>query len=96
MTSLEPLFRIKEAAIGVLRAADAYRDAMNGAGHEGEPHNRDFWPGPLPNSGKLYDMSGDCSACAGAQYGTEITLSDSYGNLRVALGQPRKPWESEP
>jgi hypothetical protein len=76
------------AARAVLRAVDAYRDAVNGAGHPGTPHDDVLWPG-----GSIRDYVDDCSACGGAQYGTEDALNRAYGALRDAVGEPRKPWE---
>ena len=80
----------------MLNAVDANRDAINGQGHEGS-HDRAVHMDPCTSIPDLhiYDTFGDCAACGGAQYGTEDTLSQAYGDLRAALGQPRKPWEYE-
>ena len=86
MTTLEA------AAKAVLRAADAYRDAINGQGHPGEPHDRFLWS-RLPGDMQIYSPVGDCAACGGAQYGAEDALDVAYGALREALGEPRLPWE---
>jgi hypothetical protein len=79
----------------VIAAVDAYRDAVNGLGHPGEEHNRDlhFEPCPLAPEGHIYDMTGDCSACGGAQYGTEDALTHAHLALRDALGLPRQTWQ---
>jgi len=91
-TEHQRVVNLETAAKAVLRAVDAYRDAINGQGHPGEPHDRDLWH----SSGgyvEIYSPVGDCAACGGAQYGTEDDLSQAYGDLRAALGEPRKPWE---
>ena len=84
---------LREAAERVIVAADACRDAINGLGHPGEKHDRYIHFGPSPGGIEIFDQVGDCAACGGAQYGTEDTLSEAYGDLRAALGQERKPWE---
>ncbi len=80
------------AARAVLRAADAYRDAINGHGHPGEPHDQMLWH-RLPGGVQIYSPVGDCAHCGGAQYGAEDTLTQAYGDLREAVGEPRRPWE---
>jgi hypothetical protein len=87
--------RLRQAAQAVLDAQDAYRDALNGGGHDG-PHDTALHIDPctdLPGVEHIYDLTGDCSKCGGAQYGTEDDLAGAYGDLREALGQPRLTWE---
>ena len=85
---------VRFAAQAVLDAADAYRDALNGAGHPGEDHDTWLREPRDPNAAfHIYDTVGDCSACGGAQYGTEDALTQAYGDLRAALGHDRLPWE---
>lgn len=83
---------LRAAATEVLRAADAYRDTLNGLGHPGEPHDR-VLHAAMARGVEVFDLVGDCSACGGRQYGTEYELQGAYGGLREALGQPRLPWE---
>ena len=83
---------LEAAAKAVLRAVDAYRDALNGRGHEGEPHDRLLWQ-RRPGDVQIYSPDSDCAACGGAQYGTEDDLNVAYGDLREALGEPRELWE---
>lgn len=83
---------LETAARAVLRAVDAHVDAVNGLGHPGEPHDRMLWY-PIPGDVQIYSDSTDCAACGGAEYGTEDALNLAYGDLRQALGEPRKPWE---
>jgi hypothetical protein len=92
VSRISTVSQLKVAARAVLRAADACRDAINGQGHPGEPHNRDFWRSSGGDM-EIYSPVHDCSACAGQQYGTEVTLYSAYGDLRMALGEPRLPWE---
>lgn len=88
------------AARAVLRATDACRDALNGQAHEG-PHDRDVHIEPCcagaaidPGSVHVYDTTGDCAQCGGAQYGTEDTLQQAVVDLRLVLGEPLLPHES--
>lgn len=83
------------AAQAVLNAQAAYRDALNGIGHEGEPHDRSIHMDPCTSDRgvHVYSPSNDCAACGGAEYGTEDSLTHAYGDLRVALGGERLPWE---
>lgn len=83
---------VRDAAAEVLRAADAYRDAVNGGGHDGEPHDQVLHRA-LPGDVQIYDQVGDCAHCGGAQYSTEDDLNRAYGDLREALDQTRRPWE---
>jgi hypothetical protein len=83
---------LEVAATEVLRAADALRDARNGEGHPGEPHDKLLHMQPFGEV-EVFDLVDDCSACGGAQYGTEYELYRAYGDLREALGQPRMAWE---
>lgn len=89
---------LEDAAREVLHAADACRDAVNGQGHPGEPHDRmlhHLLNGPLlPGEVQVFSTVDDCSACGGAQYGTEDTLMRAYARLRVALGEEPLPWET--
>jgi len=82
------------AARAVLRAVDAYRDAVNGLGHPSEPHDRMLWHSTGGDM-EIYSPVDDCAACGGAQYGTEDALNQAHGDLREAVGEPRKPWEGE-
>jgi hypothetical protein len=84
--------KLKAAAEAVLRAADGYRDALNGLGHEGEPHDRMLHHG-IGSDIEVFSTVDDCAACGGAQYGTDDALTAAYGDLREALGQERLPWE---
>jgi hypothetical protein len=88
---------LREAALDVIRTTDAYRDAVNGIGHPGEDHDKalHFEPCALAPDGHLYDLTGDCAACGGAQYGTEDSVQKAMGLLRAAVGLPKKPWETE-
>lgn len=83
---------LRTAAKDVLRAVDAHREAVNGQGHPDEPHDRMLWH-PLPGDIQIYSAVGDCAMCGGAQYGTEDSLNEAYGDLREALDEPRLPWE---
>jgi hypothetical protein len=83
---------LESAARSVLRAVDAHRDAVNGQGHPGEPHDRMLWH-PLPGDVQIYSNSTDCAACGGAEYGTDYALNTAYGDLREAIGEERLPWE---
>ena len=81
---------LREAAENVMRLVDAYRDARNGQGHPGEPHDD-----VLRIDGQPFrEVVGDCSMCAGRQYGIESEMNTAHGDLRAALGQERKPWET--
>lgn len=85
------------AAVEVLRATDAVRDARNGVAHPGEPHDRVLHIDPctdLAGVAHVYETTSDCSACGGRQYGTEEDLNMALGDLREAVGQVRKPWEA--
>lgn len=84
--------RLRQAAAAVIRATDAHRDALNGLGHEGVPHDR-YLAQPPVNGFEIRDLVGDCAACGGAQYGTEDDLQGAVADLRAALGEERKPWE---
>ena len=81
---------LRQAAEAVLRAVDAHRDAVNGQGHPGKPHDDALRMPGQP----FHDLTGDCSACGGAQYGWETELNAAHGDLREAVGQERKPWET--
>jgi hypothetical protein len=86
---------LRDAALEVLRATDAYRDALNGQGHAG-PHDRYIHFDPctdLPGVEHVYDITGDCSACGGSQYGTEDDLQRAIVRLRLVVGEPLQPWE---
>jgi hypothetical protein len=83
------------AARAFVAADEAVRDAINGGGHPGE-HDRLLHFEPcnfLSGVAHVYDLSGDCSACGGAQYGTEADRNLAMGDLREALGMERRPWE---
>ena len=83
---------LETAAKAVLRAADACRDAINGQGHDGEPHDWMLWH-PSGGDMEIYSQVDDCAACGGAQYGTEDDLNAAHGDLREAVGEPREWWE---
>lgn len=87
--------RLEEAAVGVLIATDALRDARNGHGHPGEAH--DHVLGDINyGEGRPHVCSSvdDCAGCRGAQYGTEDGLHMALGQLRLALGLSPRPWEA--
>lgn len=86
---------IRDAAENVIRATDANRDAINGIGHPGEPHDRDVHMDPCTSDPEthIYLPSSDCAACGGVEYGTEDALTGAIGDLRAALGHERLPWE---
>ncbi len=80
---------IKEAVVGMLRAIDANREAVNGHGHPDEGHDV-----ILREPGQPFtSTSTDCAACGGAEYSTEDELHHATGDLREAVGEERKPWE---
>jgi hypothetical protein len=88
MTRLS-LGRLRDAAQSVLDAERADRDARNGLGHPGHPHDR-----VLALPGQMFSSPAtDCAACGGAEYGTDDALRRAFGDLREALGQERLPWE---
>ena len=80
---------LRAAALAVLRLNDAHRDAENGQGHPGEPHDTALGD-PLECA---HSEVGDCAACGGALYGIEDEQNRAWGDLRVALGEEPKPWE---
>ena len=87
---------LREAAERVIRAVDAYRDAVNGLGHASEPHDQVIHMEPCCAGSPemhVYSNSTDCAACGGSEYGTEAELMTAHGDLRVALGGSRLPWE---
>lgn len=75
--------RQSRAALGeVVRTWEAYREATAGRGHEPSAHDDDFR--------SLYGPSASaqdgCSACAGAEYGSEADLAEAVETLaRAAL-----------
>jgi hypothetical protein len=78
------------AATAVVSTTDEYRDAVNGVGHEGEPHDQLLCaPGEV-----WHEQTGHCALCGGKQYGTEDSLDKAMGDLRAALGMTKKPWET--
>uniref|UniRef100_A0A6M3L103 Uncharacterized protein n=1 Tax=viral metagenome TaxID=1070528 RepID=A0A6M3L103_9ZZZZ len=85
---------LREAALRVIRAVDANRDAINGLGHPGEDHDRMLH---VAHGGEydIFSPSLDCAACDGAEYGTGDEMDGAVGDLRAALGMERKPWEYE-
>jgi hypothetical protein len=88
---------LREAAERVIRATEANRDAINGVGHP-EPHDRMLHFEPctdLPGVEHVYEVTHDCAACGGWQYGTEDELHAAMGDLRAACGYERRPWEYE-
>lgn len=87
--------KLREAAMRLVEAQELNRDAINGMGHEGEPHDKVLHPDPPPGADfDVFDITGDCSACGGAQYGTEDALTAAYAQLRFVLGLPLRPWEA--
>lgn len=86
---------VERAAREVLRTTDAYRDAQNGMAHPAEKHDRDLRRLVGAPDFEVYDLIGDCSACAGSQYGTEFELQQAIVGLRLALGEPLLPFEEE-
>ena len=93
--SAETLRALREAATTLVRAYDANVDALNGKGHEG-PHNRDLHFDPctdLPGVEHVYETTHDCSACGGAQYGSETDVQDAIVAVKEALGEPLRPYE---
>ena len=86
---------LREAARTLVEAAEAVRDAINGVGHPGTPHDRYIHMDPCTSDPGIhvYSTSSDCAACGGAEYGTEDTYSQALGDLRAALGMERRPWE---
>ena len=85
---------LEEAARAVLVATDKQRDAINGKGHPGEPHDLMFHQPPAEgDTFEVFSDSTDCCACAGACYGSDIDLNTAIGDLREALGEDRRPWE---
>lgn len=86
--------RLREAALEVVRAQEAVRQAINGFGHEGEEHDQVLhFHGLCTPEYEVLDSVGDCAACGGAQYGTEDDLNRAYGRLRAALSLEVRPWE---
>lgn len=86
---------LRDAALALVDAEEALRDAINGQGHLGENHDDWLAPGghPMGDGVVMHDIVGDCSACGGAQYGAEDNKTRAYARLRVALGLPLRPWE---
>jgi len=89
---------IEEVAWRMLAALERNRDALNGDNHPGEPHDRYLHFDPctnLPGVAHAYDLTGDCSMCGGAQYGSEDLVNAAWGDLRTALGLERYGWQPE-
>lgn len=86
---------LRLAGLEVLRATDAYRDALNGLGHPGREHDQLIHIDPCTSvfGVHVYSTSTDCASCGGAQYGTEHGLQRAIVRLRLALGQPLHRWE---
>lgn len=83
---------LEKAALAVLLAEDAVRDAMNGYGHPGEEH--DHVLGDLDGDRHpVCSTVDDCAACGGAQYGAEDARNIATAALRVALGREPMPFE---
>lgn len=86
--------RLRDAALEVVNAQESVRDALNGLGHSGNPHDGVLAPPRDPDAAfYVIDQVSDCAACGGAQYGTEDDLNRAYGRLRAALGLEVRPWE---
>ena len=93
-----PTISLEEAAWRVLAALQHNRDAINGATHPGEPHDKVLHFDPCTNQpgvAHVYDLVGDCAACGGAQYGADDLQNAAEGDLRAALGLERYGWQSE-
>lgn len=87
--------QLRDAALTLVRAYDANVDALNGSGHEG-PHDKDIHIDPctnLPGVLHVYDITGDCGQCGGAQYGTEDAVQAAIVAVKWALGEPLRPYE---
>lgn len=84
----EQIERLRAVITAAIRAKEAYRDAINGLGHPGEPHNRDLWHS-MGGDMEIYSPVGDCSACGGAQYGCEDGVEVAFDALYDAVGLPR-------
>ena len=86
---------LRAAAMEVVRAHEAVRNALNGFGHPDEPH--DSVLGDLYRRGtdevQIIDQVGDCAACGGAQYGAEDAENAAFGWLREELGLEIRSWE---
>ena len=94
----EPL-TLRMAAIAVVMAQEKLRNAINGVGHPGEDHddvlhNVACACTTILGDVEVREVTSDCAACGGSQYGAEDTLNRAYGDLRAALGLPVRPWES--
>jgi hypothetical protein len=81
--------RLRTAALALVRAMDAHVDALNGQGHPGEPHDDALYFG-----GIVRDMIGDCAACGGAQYSAEDAEQRAAVAVKLALGEPLRPYET--
>lgn len=87
---------LHDAALSLVRAYDAYNDALNGLGHPGEAHDRVLHFEPctnLPGVAHVYSDSSDCAACGGAQYGSEHDVQVAVVALKLALAEPLRPYE---
>jgi hypothetical protein len=85
------------AARRVLRALDGERDARNGVGHLGRPHDKALRfqsvGDVLIDDVMIRDIVDDCALCNGMIYSRETELNIAHGDLREALGGTRRPWE---
>lgn len=81
--------RVRAAAVAVVEAHEAVRDALNGEGHPDEPHDEVLH---IPGS-PVYGPSIDCASCGDASYGAEDDEHRAFGWLRSALGMEVRPWE---
>lgn len=85
---------IRDAALAVVEAHEAVRDAINGQGHPGEDHD-DELGAILYDDGEVqvHSTVDGCARCGGAQYGSEFAENAAFGRLRAALGMEVRPWE---
>lgn len=85
---------LRDAALSLVRAYDANVDAINGLGHVGEDHDKWLHFGPVsPDGVEIFDTVGDCAACGGAQYGSEDAVQHAIVAVKLALGEPLRPYE---
>lgn len=91
----EEAARLRAALLALVNAEEAWRDALNGNGHDPEPHDQLLHE---PSNGVIeaFDLVGDCAACGGAQYGADHERSLAFGDAREALGMERRAWEARP
>ena len=77
---------LTDALAGLLRARQAYIDAVNGKGHPGEEHDEALVHASDKDAEwRVIDVVGDCAGCGGAQYGTEDEMNHFYDEAEAAL-----------